>query len=149
MFPTTCVTFPHTSLPADPKMCFRLISRECSAWIRAACPEAIKAPLQWECWDTHRDTGWHNWEHWEQVLHAPLVPRSCQRHHKTWPSRLVSFKSFVPLRAVVFWLPEGDSPPRTACVGAEERPCSGINLLCASGWGQFPGPYCLHKDICP
>lgn len=124
MFPTTCVTFSHTSLPADPKMCFRLISRECSAWVRAACPEAIKASLQGECWDTHtpRDTAmanWEHWEHWEQVLHAPLVPSSRYGitrpgHQGLIPSK--PFKSCCVLGSKL-QLTEGDSPPQGSLCG--------------------------------
>lgn len=159
MFPTTCVTSSHTSLPADPKMCFRLISRECSAWFRAACPETIKASLQGECWDTHththRDTGMAQLGALGALGAGPARFTGAQLLLPA--SQDLAIKACLlqsPLRAVVFWLlncssQRGIHSPRTACVGTEESPCSGKNLLCASGWGQFPGPFSLHKDICP
>lgn len=144
MFPTTCVTFSHTSLPADPKMCFRLISRECSAWFRAACAEPIKAPLQGVCWDTHTCT--HTDTGLAQLGALGAGPARSTGAQLLLPaSQDLAIKACLlqsPLRAIVFWLlncssQRGIHPPRTACVGTEERPCSGINPPGASRWGQF------------
>lgn len=107
MFPTTCVTSSHTSLPADLKMCFRLISRECSAWFCAACPEAIKAPLQGECWDTHthRDTGMAQLGALGALGAGPARFTGAQL--LLLASQDLAIKACLlqsPLRAVVFWL---------------------------------------------
>lgn len=62
---------------------------------------------------------------WVQVLHASLVPSSCDKHHKIWPSRLVLLQSTS--QAAVFWLLNYSSRrglhlPSTACVGTEATP---------------------------
>lgn len=152
MFPTTCVTFSHTSLPADPKMCFRLISRECSAWFRAACAEPIKAPLQGVCWDTHTcthtdtagGTGSRSCTlHW---CPTPVTGITRPGHQGLSPSK--PFKSRCVL-ASKLQLTEGDSPPQDSLCGNRGKTLLRDKSAGCEQMGTISGPFSLCKDICP
>lgn len=156
MFPTTCVTLSHTSLPADPKMCFRLISRECSAWFCAACPEAIKAPLQGECWDTHTHPQRHRHGtaggtgsrsctlHW---CPTPVTSITRPGHQGLSPSK--PSKSCCVL-ASKLQLTEGDSPPhQDSLCGNRGKTLLWDKSAVCKWMGTISSSFSLRKDICP
>lgn len=116
-----------------------------NAWCHAACPEAIKSPLQ------KGDGGRRAAEPGRvRVLHASLVPSSCDEHHKIWPSRLVSFKALHKPRCFGFLNSlksrRGLHLPRTACVGTEGKPKT---RLLGETRCRFPRPFSLREDACP
>lgn len=158
MFPTTCVTSSHTSLSPPTRKC---VSGLFPGNVVPGFVLPVQGPLKLLCRGsagTHTHTGTQGHRHGTAggtgsgscTLHwcpAPVTGITRRGHQGLSPSK--PFKSCCVL-ASKLQLTEGDSPlPRTACVGTEESPCSGINLLCARGWGQFPGPLSLRKDICP
>lgn len=124
MFPTTCVTFSHTSLPPTRKCVSSLFTDEN---VTPGFMLPAQRPLNLLC--KRSDGGMHTHAHkqnrwqaelgWEQVLYASLVPNSCYKHHKIWPSRLVSFKALYKPLCLAFKLqfPEGASPPQDSLCG--------------------------------